>query len=90
MTPAGELRPVVAILACKGRRSARPHRPVYLYVHTGPWPLPPGWTLRAPHSTLELVCGRCSYAPRPGDAQLREWIEKAAAKPGRILYIDRP
>jgi hypothetical protein len=90
--PGGERREVFAILACKGRRarSGRVHRPEYLYVHTDPWPLPPGWNLRVPHSTLELVCDRCGYAPRPGDAQLREWIEKAAGKPGRILYIDGP
>jgi hypothetical protein len=84
------LRPVVAVLACKGRQGGKPHRPRDVYVHTEPWPLPPGWSLRVPHSTLELPCDRCKFAPRPSDAQLREWIEKAAGKPGRTLYIDGP
>ena len=84
------MKPVVAILACKGRRGARPHRPRYLYVHTDPWPLPPGWTPRDPHSTFELNCPRCGFAPRPGDDGMRVLVEMAAGKPGRILYIDGP
>ena len=82
--------PVVAILACKGRRGAKPHRPRYLYVHTNPWPLPAAWSLRDPHSTLELVCDRCRFAPRTSDEGWRTLIEMAADKPGRILYIDGP
>lgn len=87
----GNQREVFAILACKGRRSrsGRTHRPVYLYVHTDPWPLPPGWSPRTPHSTLELAC-RCGFAPRTADGGWRTLIETAAGKPGRILYIDGP
>jgi hypothetical protein len=61
-----------------------------MYVHTEPWPLPPGWSLRTPHSTVELVCDQCGYAPRTSDAGWRTLIELAAGKPDRILYIDGP
>ena len=84
------MMPVVAILACRGRRGARPHRPRDMYVHTVPWPLPPDWSYRGPRATLTLACDRCTFKPRPSDAQLREWIGKAAGKPDRTLYIDGP
>lgn len=84
------LRRVVAVLACKGRRSGKPHRPVDVYVHTGPWPLPPGWSPRVPRSTFELACPRCGFAPRPGDTVMRTLIETAAGKPGKTHYIDGP
>jgi hypothetical protein len=43
-----------------------------------------------PGSTFELACDRCGFAPRYGDARLRELIELAAGKPDRTLYIDGP
>jgi hypothetical protein len=86
---------MTAWLACKGRRGKRTpggHRPVMVYRYDGPWPLPrphhPGE--RGSHSTLDLNCGRCGFAPRASDGGLRNLIEMAAAKPGRILYIDGP
>ena len=90
--PGDERREVFAILACKGRRGWRTpggHRPEYLYVHTHPWPLPPGWSPRDPHSTFELHC-HCGFAPRTSDEGWRTLIEVAGGKPGRILYIDGP
>lgn len=83
-------REVVAILACKGRRAGWRHRPVHVLVHDGPWPLPPDWSPRGPHSTLDLHCRVCGFAPRASDGGLRALIEMAAGKPGRTLYIDGP
>ena len=77
-----------AVLACKGRRSGKPHRPVVVYAYDGPVPPPEGWSPRLPGSTLELACPRCGFAPRPGDDGMRDLIGMAAVKPGRTLYID--
>lgn len=79
-----------AVLACKGRRKDKPHRKVVVYAYDGPVPPPPSWGPKTPHSTFELHCPRCDFAPRPGNDGMRKLIGMAAAKPGRILYIDGP
>lgn len=81
---------ISAILACKGRRSGKPHRPVVIYAHAQPWPLPAGWSLRSPHATLDLHCRRCGFAPRTSDEGLRALLEMAAGNAARTLYIDGP
>jgi hypothetical protein len=75
----------VAIRLLCGHRDRLPRRrPVTVYVHEGPWPIPPGWTERPPHSTFELVCQYCGFAPRPGDEGMRTLIEMAAAAGGKL------
>ena len=78
-----------AVLACKGRRRRKPHRPVVIYAYDGPVPPPPG-RFKIPGSDLDLHCPRCGLAPRPGDEGMRALIEMAAGKPDRTLYIDGP
>lgn len=76
---------VVVRLIC-GHRGVRRPQPVYVY--DGPWPLQPGWSPRLPHSTFELNCRYCGFAPRPGDDGMRTLLEFAASRPGAVLDIN--
>jgi hypothetical protein len=76
---------MVVTLVC-GHRGV--HRPVKVYIYDGPWPLPPAWQPRSPHSTLDLNCRHCGFAPRPGDDGMRQLVELAASRPGRKLDIN--
>jgi hypothetical protein len=71
-------------LVC-GHRGAR--RPVTVFV--APWPLPPHYWPRGPHTTLDLNCRYCGLAPRLSDAGLRALLEVAAGQPRRRLDISR-
>lgn len=81
-----------AVLACEGRRSrsGKTHRKVVVYAYDGPIPPAPEWRARVTHSTMDLYCSRCGFAPRPGDDGMRALIAMAAAQPDHTLFIDGP
>jgi hypothetical protein len=51
---------------------------------------PVGASPRLPHSTLDLYCPHCGFAPRPGDDSFRALLELAASRPGHALDINPP